>query len=400
MAVIRDPNNPKFIEEERARRQREESLARRAGLGLRRFVEGGQVGGKELAGNTAVRNFVGDFVEGARGAPAGSSRAQNQNSGYKLPRDVQVNLKKAPAADESLIGARGLTRIQKTVDANGNSVYTQVPVASGPRRGDDRIYDATGFRADQDPNAEIAPRRGLSREGTVRQFYADMNAQPTLDPTSREGIRLLRKRGEEGLAIVANQNAQGAQRLRLDSLMRMDPADRATMETAAAKEAGLDRRAQLDLQGKLAIAEGSQAIARANSDLSRVRLGLEQDRYFNERLSNPETRGLGINEVLRTVPPSQLESFLASNDPRALTVLDAIQQQARAVTGDEGYNLATARRNSGFIDALLGGGKMFDLEDDGTFLSSTDIDASELGLTPEQVDAARKALLRRANGSR
>lgn len=62
--------------------------------------------------------------------------------------------------------AAGLTRVFKTRDARGNSVYTDQPV----RGGETRYYGATGMRAD----AEFDPRTG-------RDVAFDANTQPGRD---------------------------------------------------------------------------------------------------------------------------------------------------------------------------------------------------------------------------
>jgi hypothetical protein len=367
-SLIRDPNNPKYIEDERRRRQMElDQQGVRPGV-LPKLVGRGLAAVRDAASTYApaigaVSPFAGAIADGA-----GAVHSAPVAPPVPAPSTDFSHVQGGTSDFTNLKGTQGLYRIVKT----GPGTYTQVPVDGPAPAGENRYYGQDGSRLDTK----------MSKPAFAQENAADN----VLDMTQSINRQLVAQRAGEGLTRVARMQDEGAQRNAAADFARMDPSDQGKLKAALAKEQGDNARAQLDYNGKLAIAGANNNIAKGNLALAGMKTQLGQDNRINDILNKPETQAAGINEILRNLQPGEFSSLLEQNDPRALAVYNMVTQKARDATGNADFSLGQADRNSGFFDRLFSSG---DYDANNNLVRDTSFNAADLGGVPnEVVDAA------------
>ena len=218
-------------------------------------------------------------------------------------------------------GASGLTRIVKTGD--GTYVQTSDPNV----RGEARIYDALGNRADR--RADAGMEQGRPRPTSVQEFYSRQQAAPDLMETSSGREQVLRA-GTDSLARVGRMKAEttsAAQKAIMDS---MSPKDRAEAVREMQKEAGLDRRHAQTLQVQREGQGAAQMQARtANTKAQLDQENLERSKYE----ADPQAYMRNTLAELGNMTPAQQTEWLAGSSPRAALTRSAFASLAREQDG-------------------------------------------------------------------
>lgn len=278
-------------------------------------------------------------------------------------------------------GNTGLTRIVKTGD--GTYVQTSDPNV----RGQERIYDALGNRADVNTAQIIADNPGLT--GT-RQL-AQLEDAAASDMATSEGRNRILERGRASLARAQGMRDEATSAAQRQFLASLDPKTRADLLTKQQTEAGLDRRAaaQLDVQR-----EGQRA-AQVNAQVGLTRLGLDQDRYERERLSNPESRDSAVREFfggLQGLPQNERIARLTGT-PEGRRIMDAATQSIRQQTGSEDITPAQLERSSG-LTRFFGAGPYTDSRSYfGDYFTP-----ERSGFTQDDIETLRRAYLQQYVG--
>lgn len=405
--MARDPNTPRETENERRRRQRQ--LIRDIPFGSAIL---GAVGSEQPAGESGVPDYQMAQEQAVRDARNASLRAGRAFQGEGLSgyaREVssaarglvQPALAAVDARVADVTGAQGganfndvtagssstannldrrngLTRIVQTAPG----VYTDAADATG----DVRYYDATGSRAD------VGVPQGITRNTSVEDYNAAERAA-AFDMNDPANVQTVLDRGRKSLTrrqgMVAESTAAAN-----DAFMRaLSPKDRAELLADQAKEAGADRRANQALRGQLAIADGSQSIARANSQINAAKEAASLDRYERERAGNPETAALANQEffgALNQLPENQrVETLL--NTPQGRRIIANFTSGLRGNANFLSDDIDPAVLEEGFFSTF---------RDSRSPILGSGFSGDELqGLQPEDVrtiiNAARQSRLRR-----
>lgn len=215
--------------------------------------------------------------------------------------------------------ASGLTRIVKTAD--GTYIQTSDPNV----KGESRIYDALGNRADR--NADITGARD------VRDSYRIEQAAPDRMGTAGGREEIMRQ-GKESLARVDRMRAEGAQREQLAMLASLSPDARRQIISDANKEAGLDRRHAQTLQVQR---EGQQA-AQMQAQTANAKALMEQNNLERAKYSEDPQAYMqqAMAELGNLTPDEQVKWLSNPNNPRASLVRSAFSQltQQRGLGSD------------------------------------------------------------------
>lgn len=369
----RDPN---WTQEEKKRRRN-----------LLRQAETLPGGAAVAALGEAAGDLGRDIQRGYReqGLAGAAYRASGGRGRYVAP--------EAPAARPTFAGVRsgarqtvapldrsqGLTRIVQTAPG----VFTDNPDAVG----DVRYYDQTGMRAD------VATPTGVTANTSVRDYNAAERAS-ALDLSDPANWNLVAERGRRSLARSAEMASEAQARADLTERLQRTPEEAAEIEQATIKALGENARAQLSADARIRAADIAAGGQRANAQIRAEELARDADIYERERLSNPETAGAAVRELIGSLAnePGGLAGVLANpEDPRAARVRDAVRMAAGGQVEDPQFTPAQSRRSTGlqrFLDnpitGLLGGGNQYATDDD---LFTTTFDPSELGLTDEEWEA-------------
>lgn len=400
-SLIRDPNNSR--DEERRRRTAAERIAElrrnpvdylEEDLGrVRQDFEGGGLSsalGRGVRRGLDQLQVVGSgAAEAVNSAFVGPQRAaqmrQATTDRYYAEPDptvpqtdfsgVGVTADSAPSAQNirDMANARqnGLTRIVKTAD--GTYVQTSDPNV----KGQERIYDELGNRADRSEGA------GFSRPGQSVQeaFAAEQAGQNYLD--TAEGREAIVRRGRGSLERIARMGDEAGDRRERQFLDELSPKERVDLLEAQAKEQGLDRRAA----AQLAVTREGQQAARMNAQTGAVGTQIKTDQYERERLSDPATRPSAIREFFGSLPldeESRVNALL--NTERGRRIMDVALQGGAAGSGNSGFRVAGATRTNGLLRAL--GADPF--TDDAQFVGGN-FDPADFGMTEQDYDLLIKA---------
>lgn len=250
----------------------------------------------------------------------------------------------------------GLTRIVKTKDANGNSVYTNMGAA--PEGAETRYYNQYGNREGMDATgSQVIDDPAASDDALLR---AAGRARPSIEYAKRGSL----------------ERVQNEQQRALDE---MDPESRARIMVAQLGEAGANQRASLDRQTQLEVAGARGAGASAEA-------ALEADRYERELIrENPAAAISETLDSLGNVSPNDRIRVLADpNDPRAARVRSAVRRLAVQQGADPNAPLAAYSRTGGLRRALTG--SRF-TDNAGFGILGNGFDPQEFGLTDEEFEA-------------
>lgn len=404
--MARDPNETREIERQRRelRRQQQDMALGAVAPGVRVPQVGdpdtpaaprslARTIGDQLQG--AVDTFAGPVAYGMSGFN-GANPSSSDLSGTPVVAPAAraatpaVNLiepKLASAGDVRTAAASGrssgLTRIVKTAD--GTYVQTNAPNV----KGQERIYDALGNRADVDTAQVWGPGRQYQDVQAVAR--AEQNAATRMQSDGgREAILKQGRRSLERVGEMRNASATAAQKQFLDSL---DPKSRAQLLSDQTKEAGLDRRAAASNQ----ITREGQRAALAQAANATNKTAFDQDLVERDRLLENPTGTLQelFGSMSNLSPADQVAALSNPNDPRSARARAAFQTYAQQQGLGDNFTPAQATRASGlrrFAHSPLTLGLTAPQYDsnNGT-LFDTQFDASDLGLTNEQLDALIRA---------
>ena len=213
--------------------------------------------------------------------------------------------------------ASGLTRIVKTAD--GTYVQTSDPNV----RGEARIYDALGNRADRPADAGF--EQGRPRATSVQEAFRRQQGATDLMDTASGREQVLRN-GATSLERIGRMRAEAttaAQKAVLDS---MSPKDRATMLQEAQKEAGLDRRHAQTLQ----VQREGQAAAQMNARTANAKAQLDQENLERTKYeADPQAYMRNTLAELGNMTPAQQTEWLSGSSPRAALARSAFASLAR-----------------------------------------------------------------------
>lgn len=398
-----DPNTPRDLV-----RARERDLERRRAIDATRDaeVQSGQtpipaVG--EVAPRTpgTVGNFgrslarsareelqgAADFVARPVAQALGGLLADDAAPTVTRPQPAQVNFvdpANLPASTGEVRrggGRTGLTRIVKTGD--GTYVQTSDPNVQGQ----ERIYDALGNRADVNTAQIIADNPNL----TGTQQLAALEDAAVSDMATTEGRNRILERGRRSLERVQAMRDEAGTAAQRQFLASLDPKTRADLLTKQQTEAGLDRRAAAQLE----VQREGQRAAQVNAQVGLTRLGLDQDRYERERLSNPETRDSAVREFfggLQGLPQNERIARLTGT-PGGRRIMDAATQSIRQQTGSTDVTPAQLERSSG-LTRFFGAGPYTDSR---SYFGDYFTPESS-GFTEDDIETLRRAYLQQYVG--
>lgn len=267
--------------------------------------------------------------------------------------------------------ASGLTRIVKTAD--GTYIQTSDPNV----KGESRIYDALGNRADR--NADITGARD------VRDSYRIEQAAPDRMDTAG-GREKIMQQGKDSLARLDRLRAEGAQREQLAMLAALSPDARRQIISDANKEAGLDRRHAQTLQVQR---EGQQA-AQMQAQTANAKALLEQNNLERAKYSEDPQAYMqqAMAELANLTPDEQVKWLANPNNPRASLVRSAFSQltQQRGL-GDDPTKFTEASGLRRFLHSPLTFGASAPRYDSNNGMILDDLfDPEDLGVSKERLD--------------
>jgi hypothetical protein len=227
-------------------------------------------------------------------------------------------------------GRFGLTRIYKSKDANGNSVYSNV--GGAPAGAETRYYNQYGNRETGSGNVDP----------TV--------VNPALDP-GRTDIGLLVAAGHGRASIPYIQRGQLA-RAEVDQQAMLDalpPEDRAKLIERQAQEQGLDARAAADRGLRRELAGATNAIAARNADINAANLAFNQDQALSKvERDNPAAAVAQQIDSLKNLGRDQKLRVLSNpNDPRTARILGLVERAAHTAGAGGDTSLAQFRKTGG-----------------------------------------------------
>lgn len=262
--------------------------------------------------------------------------------------------------------SNGLTRIVQTAPG----VFTDAAGAQG----EERYYNDMGQRAD----TAFAGSETPAHAGTIRgpADWARAEQAAALDPMSDAGHAAILASGRRGQGLQRDRLADSARRAQLDEVNQRTPEERAELARENIQQAGELTRTQTEAAGRIGAAnitaQQQAASDKADREADQLAAFEESERYWSQRLNNPETRGAAISETLDplvNMPPEAVTQMLADpNDPRGARTRAALRMQLRAKTGDNNLNPAQMQRATGlqrFLDgSLFGQAGAFATDDD------------------------------------
>lgn len=308
--------------------------ARRLGL-----VGFGRAAGRSLSD---IGTNVGSAVQGAAGAvlygtagpePATPLPAPENDPALHVPGPRQVRDATLARSAETIRrdpGQFGLTRIYKSKDANGNSVYSNV--GGAPAGAETRYYNQYGNRETGSSNPDP----------TV--------VNPALDPGATDiGLLVAAGHGRQSLPYVQRgqlARAEVDQQAMLDAL---PPEERAQLIERQVQEQGLDSRAAADrgLRREVAAANISRADRLANATIGNLAFTQDQALSKIER-ENPAAAVAQQIDSLKNLGRDQKLRVLSNpNDPRTARVLGLIERAAHTAGAGGDTSLAQFRKTGG-----------------------------------------------------
>lgn len=283
----------------------------------------------------------------------------------------QRDVYRATAPEGGRSAASGLTRIVKTAD--GTYIQTSDPNV----KGESRIYDALGNRADR--NADITGARD------VRDSYRIEQASPDRMDTAG-GREQIMEQGKGSLARVDRMRAEGAQREQLAMLAALSPDARRQIISDANKEAGLDRRHAQTLQVQR---EGQQA-AQMQAQTANAKALMEQHNLERAKYSEDPQAYMqqALVELSNLTPDEQVKWLSNPNNPRASLVRGAFSQltQQRGL-GDDPTKFTEASGLRRFLHSPLTFGASAPRYDSNNGMIFDDLfDPEDLGVSKERLD--------------
>lgn len=279
--------------------------------------------------------------------------------------------------------ASGLTRIVKTGD--GTYVQTSDPNVQGQ----ERIYDALGQRADVDQSQVFTPDRQFA---DVQDFASAEQAAANRMGTAG-GREAILGQGRLSLARVADMQAATQTQAQKQFLDSLDPKTRANLISDQAKEAGLDRRAAASNQ----LTASGQRAALLQANNTATKNAFDQDLVERDRLIENPTGTLQelFGSMSNLTPAQQVQALSDPSDPRSARARAAFQTYAQQQGLGDNFTPAQATRSSGLRRALHSpltlGLTAPSYDANNGILFDTQFDASDLGLTKEQLDALIRA---------
>lgn len=336
--MARDPNN--LLDREKERRTLARVIRDSEGNALPTYENGALINPQEQVippmsqrvGRTLQReasglvsDLTGPFARAAAEAQGTFEQYPTQQANVAPPQVRFQDPENLLASNADVLGATqaersgtsGLTRIVKTGD--GTYVQTSDPNV----RGEARIYDALGNRADR--AADAGMEQGRPRPTSVQEFYRRQQGAPSLMDTAGGREQVLRS-GRDSLARVGRMKAEttsAAQKALLDA---MSPKDRAQMVSDSQKEAGLDRRAAATLQ----VQREGQAAAQMNARTANTKAQLDQENLERSKYeADPQAYMRNTLAELGNMSPAEQTQFLSGTSPRAALTRAAFAAAAR-----------------------------------------------------------------------
>lgn len=325
--------------------------------------------GRSLA-RAAAPILFGTGGAAAAGVPAAGERPDfsNVQSGAGAPVRARMPGVEGRAGNmrAPLDRSNGLTRIVQTAPG----VFTDAAGAQG----EERYYNDLGFRADTSYGDGVPTVGGGGPSGPAE--WARREQASRIDPMTDAGHAAILASGRRGQGLLRDRLADSARRAQLDEVNQRTPEERAELAREGARQAGELTRTQTEAAGRIGAANIT-AQQQAQSDLAdreaeQLKQFEESERYWAERLNDPETRGAAIAETLDplvNMPPEAVTQMLSDpNDPRGARTRAALRMQLRATTGDANLNPAQMQRATGlqrFLDgSLFGQAGAFATDDD------------------------------------
>lgn len=292
---------------------------------------------------------AGSVMYGRGGAPTAAQRAAEAAAPSNTPVDfsnVRGGSTKTRAADLGDTARTGLTRIYKTKDANGNSVYTNV--GPKPAGAEERFYNLYGNRQTDFSQSGLDAAEasiGYAQRGTRERAAFD----------EERALEALGPEGQRAVMIAQMQQGGANERARQERGLRRELASAADQRYQRAADRADDAQAfNQDMQFRVA------------SRTPEGRLALTQE---------------SINS-LANLPPAERAAILAAPENQQGARTLEMGQQLLDSTGT-GARLSQITKTGGLRRFF--GGSEYDLNN-GLLLDDT-IDPTDLGLTKDQLDA-------------
>jgi hypothetical protein len=230
-------------------------------------------------------------------------------------------------------GRFGLTRIFKSKDANGNSVYSNV--GTQPAGAETRYYNQYGNREGMDATGQ--------------------HVNAALDPGQTDiGLLVAAGHGRASIPYVQRGQLARAEVDRQAMLDALPPEERAQLLERQAQEQGLDSRAAADRGLRRELAGASNAIATRNADINAANLAFNQDQVLSKiERENPAAAVMQQIDSLKNLGRDQKLRVLSNpNDPRTARVLGLIERAAHTAGAGGDTSLAQFRKTGGLRRAL------------------------------------------------
>lgn len=334
--------------------------------GLARTVGEGLSEAKRAIGDT-IGTGVDTFLYGSGGPSLAAAEAPSQNTPPPAAPDPRQLRAQEDAVHADAIrrdpGQFGLTRIYKTRDANGNSVYSNI--GSAPVGAEVRYYNQYGNRETGSSNPDP----------TV--------VNPALDPGRTDrGLLIAASHGRASLPYVqrgALARAEVDQRAMLDAL---PPEERARLLERQAQEQGLDSRAAADrgLRREVAAANLSRADRLADATIGNLAFTQDQALAKIERDDPAAAIAQQIDSLKNMRHDDKLRVLSNPNDPRTARIIGLIERQAHAAGAGPDTSLAQFRKTGG-LRRLLTDSTFSDSS--GAFGIGNGFNPNDFGMTEE-----------------
>jgi hypothetical protein len=354
-------------------------IARREGL----------VGLTRAAGNTAgavgskVAGFVGDVANTTLYGEEGPQAARDipappppqDDAALHVPGPEQVRDQRLAGYADTIRqdpNKFGLTRIFKSKDANGNSVYSNV--GTQPAGAEVRYYNQYGNR------------EGMDQTG--------QNVNAAFDPGKTDiGLLVAAGHGRKSLAYADRSQAQVAANQSQAVLDSLPPEQRAALLRTQMTESGANSRASADRGLRRELAQDTNAIAGRNADINAARYSFDQDQSLAKlERDNPQA---AVQQYIGALPvnPQQRAKILQNpNDPRTTRIMRLVLQQAQAGGADQNASLGQFTKTGG-LSRFFGAGNF---KDNSNFLGGNSFDIP--GLSDEETQQLINGYLSQSAG--
>lgn len=279
------------------------------------------VGASTRAGNAVLFGGDGPQAVEAEDAPVPANRG---------PRPQDLSVPGPEQAHAETIrrnpGQFGLTRIFKTRDANGNSVYSNV--GAPPPGAEVRYYNQYGNREGMDPTGTRLVRDPAASDENL--LIAAGHGRASLD---------FARRGQLARAELEQQQV-------LDAL---PPEQRAALVREQISQGAQDRRANLDRGLRRDVAAANIKRADRLADATIGNIAFNQDKTERELLrTNP---GAALQETLGEIslmsPEEQTAILSDPTNPRSARAINALRGLIQQRTGKSDFDLAAVSKTGG-----------------------------------------------------